>query len=871
MRRIWLAATVLILGLGVLFLFLPRIVEALLIAGLERAAFPSPSLRVTDIGWRQATLADLRLGDGEASIDELVVTYSPVGLLRLQVNQIRLSGLRVAVRLDGEGLPFGSLDAPLAALGGGTENGTAPAMPDVILDDGRVAITTRLGEVVIPLEGAITTAPDGVMTGQFTIPAGAVGLPDVAARELAGGIRFAATPERISRVTGRFDLAGVVLANAAVEAVTLAVDLDDGSGSAHLTVVEGGDALDLEVEAIIDELYGMPDLSAEVEASATAASLLWPLIGLPPPIERRASLSGSISGRLSPATDHPAFAGSMEISVAADEATLDATLTNATFTGAPDAFSGTAHVALAAPEIEMPTVHATEIAFGADTAFAFANGTLTLHNRGDAQVRARRLVVPGILATTEPVRLPLQAAEEPALTLDFAAADGFHLAHALKAGPVHLRARLWPDSAVPLPVDLELQALSAPGSWSPTTGYRGTVALAGGEVLLPDRQIAATGAEADLLIGGPDVPSEAHLRVAKVTHRAEPALFAPMPARAEATLSGNRLTFTLQANAAAERAALTVNGQHDLQSGVGGAEVDLPPVAFAPDGLEPEDLAPILKGRIEQTTGTVALAGTLSWDAEGSASNLRMLLRDLSFTTPLAEVVRLNSVVRFDSLLPLSTPPGQKLAIGLIDAVLPLTDGIATFQLRRSGELVVSDGRLRLAGGEITVEPAVIDLDAPENRIELLVTDAALSELLALADIDGLSATGRLDGRIPVHIEEDVIIENGTLAADAPGRLSYDPVSPPAALQAQGETISLLLSALTNFEYHDLRLTVDREAGGEMLVSVHVAGKNPAFYDGYPVELNFNISGKLDQVLQRSLVGYRIPDAIRERLSEFPK
>jgi hypothetical protein len=81
----------------------------------------------------------------------------------------------------------------------------------------------------------------------------------------------------------------------------------------------------------------------------------------------------------------------------------------------------------------------------------------------------------------------------------------------------------------------------------------------------------------------------------------------------------------------------------------------------------------------------------------------------------------------------------------------------------------------------------------------------------------------------------------------------------------------MALQALSNFQYNELTLTLDREPGGDTVALLHVKGQNPNFYDGYPVELNLNISGKLDQILDRGLQGYRIPETIRERLGDFGK
>ena len=54
-----------------------------------------------------------------------------------------------------------------------------------------------------------------------------------------------------------------------------------------------------------------------------------------------------------------------------------------------------------------------------------------------------------------------------------------------------------------------------------------------------------------------------------------------------------------------------------------------------------------------------------------------------------------------------------------------------------------------------------------------------------------------------------------------------------------------------------------------MTIGMKIRGKNPNFYDGYPVELNLNVSGELDRILRRGLAGYRVPDMIREKLATF--
>ena len=106
------------------------------------------------------------------------------------------------------------------------------------------------------------------------------------------------------------------------------------------------------------------------------------------------------------------------------------------------------------------------------------------------------------------------------------------------------------------------------------------------------------------------------------------------------------------------------------------------------------------------------------------------------------------------------------------------------------------------------------------------------------------------------------------LESQEPGVLRYDPAKPPSALQGGGESVGLALAALKNFHYDRLTLKLDREIGGETLVGLHIAGKNPDFYGGYPVEFNLNLSGKLDQILIQGLAGYRLPETIQDQLEQ---
>ena len=136
-----------------------------------------------------------------------------------------------------------------------------------------------------------------------------------------------------------------------------------------------------------------------------------------------------------------------------------------------------------------------------------------------------------------------------------------------------------------------------------------------------------------------------------------------------------------------------------------------------------------------------------------------------------------------------------------------------------------------------------------------------LDEIFALAQLDGLSGEGTMHGTLPITIAgAEAVIAHGELVSDGPGWVRYRPAQPPAALEAGGQNVNLLLQALENFRYKDLRLTIDGRTDGEMDVGLHIAGANPDLYDGYPIEFNLNLEGALANVLRQGLAGYQIPE-----------
>jgi hypothetical protein len=445
------------------------------------------------------------------------------------------------------------------------------------------------------------------------------------------------------------------------------------------------------------------------------------------------------------------------------------------------------------------------------------------------------------------------------------------VAHDLRLGPVQTDARIAVGSGQPESVRISVPSVRLSGSWSAPGGYRGTAGLTGGKLASASFPFSLSGIAGDVSIDDSTGVWDIVIRGADVTSSAEPPIMAPLRLKGSGRLSGDRLRFSADVSGAKRPFSATITGQYRLASGSANARIDVKPIAFKPTGLQPKHIAPILGALIDDADGAVALTGEVSWSRGQLASNLSLLIRDLSMRTTQVDIARLNGVIAIDGLDPLSTPPRQQLAVAAVNAGLPLTNGLATIRMLPGHRLQVDSLQLKLAGGLVTLEQTILDLGTGRQDARLKVEGVDLGELLRLADIEGLSGAGRLNGAIPVSIVGDaIIVSNGVLEAESPGPLRYAPTRAPDALQAGGESVSLALEALSNFRYTSLRLTLDRDASGETTLVMRLKGSNPDFYDGYPVELNLNVSGKLDQAIRQSLVGYRVPDAIADMLADFP-
>ena len=285
-------------------------------------------------------------------------------------------------------------------------------------------------------------------------------------------------------------------------------------------------------------------------------------------------------------------------------------------------------------------------------------------------------------------------------------------------------------------------------------------------------------------------------------------------------------------------------------------------LSFSPGKLELQTVVPMLKGTVTRMGGKASYVAEAVLSDRGLTSSGHATLANLGFVASAATVEGLNGTVRLASLLPLRTRGVQTLKVKMLQAGVPLADGVIAFDLNESGLRIV-DATWPFAEGKLVLVSSGASVTASDAKFTLTVQDVDLAALLKMVEVPGLTATGRISGRIPVVIRNgDPILLDGSLAAEDDGIIVY---TSGAADAASGEQTKLLTDALRNFHYTELSGGLSGNANGDLVLGLALRGSNPDLYDGYPFAINVKLEGSLADVLRRGTVGFRPLELIKQQ------
>lgn len=267
----------------------------------------------------------------------------------------------------------------------------------------------------------------------------------------------------------------------------------------------------------------------------------------------------------------------------------------------------------------------------------------------------------------------------------------------------------------------------------------------------------------------------------------------------------------------------TVKIAHDLGQGKGQALLEVPGIRFHTDGLQPSDLTSLTYGVIADVDGLVAGTGRIDWAGETVTSSGRFTATNVSLAAVFGQVQGLTTQLDFIDLLNMRTAPGQTASVGEINPGVPVRDGALRYRLLDSRRVEVEGGRWPFAGGELVLDPTVLDFDETrERRLTFHVKGVDAALFLKEMAFDNLDATGTFDGTLPMIFDaKGGRIEGGELRARAGGHIAY---VGEVSRQDVGFWGNMAFQALKSLNYKNLSMRMNGPLAGEMITDVSFSG-----------------------------------------------
>ena len=389
------------------------------------------------------------------------------------------------------------------------------------------------------------------------------------------------------------------------------------------------------------------------------------------------------------------------------------------------------------------------------------------------------------------------------------------------------RYRLGQTRLVGQPPQLELNGEYRPAERTTVVGGN----LRGGAFVLNEtlRLTGASGAF-ELALKAASLSASTKIHDVEITQNMKTPLVAPVLADFTANLSDRKINFAYDLRSQDGIALGSGAGEHAIVSGRGRSRLTFDGLEFKTDGLQPDKLAPVLKGIIGATVGRANGNATFAWMPGNTSSSADLTFEDITFEGPTRVVNstrNLNGNIVFSNLWPATTDGAQKISVEGVDLdALQLNQGSIEFDLPGDETLRINEATFPWFGGVLGVYSANASIAGDQAVAPLRAEKIDLKEILEFVDVEGLSGEGILSGTLPLVVENGrARIENGVLKSDSPGAIRYRGQAAKKASDAGGEQTKIAFDILRNLEYDSLGVSINGPLDGRLEFELKFEGR----------------------------------------------
>ena len=271
------------------------------------------------------------------------------------------------------------------------------------------------------------------------------------------------------------------------------------------------------------------------------------------------------------------------------------------------------------------------------------------------------------------------------------------------------------------------------------------------------------------------------------------------------------------------RKVADVDIRHTLVSSIGRALLSVDSLRFD-DMLQPEMLTSLTLGVVANVDGSVSGDGRIDWDVGGVRSSGRFTTSGMNLAAAFGPVEGLTTEIVFSDLLGLETGPGQQALLASVNPGIPALNGKIGYQLLSGQRIAIEAGRWPFAGGELLLEPTILDFGVEaERRLTFRVIGVDAEKLLGEYDFENLRVTGVFDGTLPMVFDQDGgrIVGGALVSRPGGGEVSY---LGELSYKDMGVFANYAFGALKSIRYNQLTIGVGGNIDGEIITDISFSG-----------------------------------------------
>jgi len=540
-------------------------------------------------------------------------------------------------------------------------------------------------------------------------------------------------------------------------------------------------------------------------------------------------------------------------------AQLDA---RSTAIGSPNSLTGELEIGASAAGEFGSGASARAIAMAGKASFSFEDGDVAIQLEDCAKIQIDGLAVKPVLRLAKPLDLCVRSRSESSIRISRQGAIELDLEVAPARFDADVRI-----GGEPQRVSGELPTLRVRTS-TRDGEFEAALATNAGQLEFARQSFGIRDIRLEAILSSGAAFPKGRLRIGEIFDTRPAARFSRLALDAPFEPRDGSIGFEMEFANPGRELVSEISGAHNLSARSGRADIHLHAIDFEPGQLQPSTLFPSLSDLLTEASGSIEMKGSVRWDAKGMRGTVEVAARDVSATSELATVEHLNAILELNEKG--ATSLDQTVSVGRLDFGLELTDGLIRYQLKPGGSVAIKSASWKFAGGELATS-GEIDPQSENLATALLIQGVDLARLFELVNLDGLSGSGTLDGELPIAlVGNEIEIRNAVLrSSDEAGVIRYRPDPGTSNIAAADGQFATALNVLENFHYERLAIEINGSATQTVVIQIHLAGANPDYQGGHPIEFNLSVDARLSDLLRTGMRIYRMPEKIEKRLKAF--